>query len=64
MKEVTCNKCGRVHVTLSVFQCEATNMDLRHCQFCGNSYENFRDSVDGDCPDGATLNAIREFTNE
>lgn len=29
-----------------------------HCMFCDGSYQNFRDSQEGDCPDGCTLNPI------
>lgn len=28
------------------------------CFFCGNSYTNFRDFKEGDCPDGVTLGPI------
>lgn len=35
------------------------------CKRCGGSYTNFRDSVDGDCPIGATISPIlnRNETN-
>jgi hypothetical protein len=29
-----------------------------HCIQCGNHYSNFRDSIEGDCPIGVTLNPI------
>jgi hypothetical protein len=28
------------------------------CTRCGNEHENFRDSVEGDCPDGCTISPI------
>lgn len=28
------------------------------CNRCGNGYDNFRDSIKGDCPDGCTLSPI------
>lgn len=32
--------------------------DYEHCGLCNNSYKNFRDSVEGDCPDGSTQSPI------
>lgn len=28
------------------------------CHYCGNNYKDFRDAVDGDCPDGCTINPV------
>ena len=32
------------------------------CFCCGNTYENFRDAVEGDCPRGCTMSPILYFT--
>jgi len=31
------------------------------CKFCGNGYENFRDSIDSDAPRGVTLQPVLEY---
>lgn len=64
-KEITCLKCGRVafEATPEYIKNESGNIDsYKHC-LCGNSYKNFRDAKEGDCPDGVTINAVltREF---
>ncbi len=38
--------------------------DFLKCKKCGNSYENFRESKDDDCPRGATIPAILIGQNE
>lgn len=31
------------------------------CMQCGGSYTNFRDTIDGDCPSGCTINPILHY---
>ena len=66
MKEVTCNKCGRVHAALSAE--EQLRLNLVHdqhyyCHNCGNIYTNFRPAVEADAPAGVTLQPIVECIN-
>jgi len=32
-----------------------------HCFFCGNTYQDFRPAVKGDCPDGVTMQPIINY---
>lgn len=64
MKEVTCNKCGRVHVAIPRSQMIEQNIsesDIDHCFGCGNYYTNFRLAKDEDAPIGVTLQAVLDF---
>ncbi len=36
----------------------ATIKNYERCLGCGNSWKDFRDAVDGDCPDGCTMSPI------
>jgi len=60
MNEVTCNKCGWVHMALP----EGTYaVDYVECWNCGNSYKDFRLAVEADAPAGVTLQPILEYKN-
>lgn len=64
VKEVTCNKCGRVHVAISRDQMidqglSESNVD--HCFGCGNYYTNFCLAKEEDAPVGVTLTTILDF---
>lgn len=37
---------------------KASIKEYEHCGICGEPWTNFRDSKEGDCPDGSTLNPI------
>ena len=59
MKEVTCNKCGWVHMGIGILAADAMNLDCSKCVNCGNHYTNFRFAKDSDAPDGVTIQPIR-----
>ena len=62
MKEVTCNKCGWVHMALSKDQMPSHSFDV--CFNCGNTHKDFRLAVEADAPGGVTLQPIVEYNNE
>lgn len=41
-----------------------TISQYEHCFACGNSYQNFRPSQEGDCPRGVTLQTIIQDDEE
>lgn len=67
MKMVTCNECGWVYYAISRMEAiqevqrgdENSNIiDYEFCSVCHNNYKNFRDSLDGDSPEGCKLYPI------
>ena len=55
MTEVTCNKCGWVHMAITESE---GGLDCLKCHNCGNSYTDFRPAVEADAPAGVTLQPI------
>jgi hypothetical protein len=46
-------------VKQELYDGKRASMDIyKKCLCCGGPYTNFRDSVEGDCPEGVTLNPI------
>ena len=62
MKEVTCNKCGWVHMALPIDQVPSHGYDV--CFNCANTHKDFRSAVEADAPAGVTLQPILEYTDE
>jgi len=62
MNEVTCNKCGWVHMGVPTDMCPTHGFDV--CFNCGNTYKDFRPAIDSDAPAGVTLQPILEYKNE
>lgn len=65
----TCNRCGRVHraVTFEYALNHSSNFDMIYkCFECGNSWEDFHDTHEHECPVGVTLTEIlyEEGNNE
>lgn len=59
MKQVTCLRCGWVHVGITKADiAPGDKWPYDKCFGCGGSHENTRPSREGDCPDGSTLQAI------
>lgn len=61
MKEVTCNKCGWVHMAVSRHTMLINGIDNNTCYNCGNSYTDFRDALESDALIGVTLQPILEY---
>ena len=67
MQEVTCNKCGWVHMGLTpdaYLNLSPVHDQYMNCWNCGNSYKDFRPAVEADAPAGVTLQPIMEYKSE